>query len=498
MRSWKKRLNKEFDAMAPEMSNEVRNAPIITGREEHKREEKSAYSGFSSRKAGFWSLAGVAAVLVVVFVSLAVAGVFGGAENDETYVFALEINPAVSFVTDKDGTVRAANSPNADADAVLSDESTLNAIKGKSLNEAVVAYTDTAARLGYIDLNTAAGAVRLSGSEEKEQKLLSGAAEGLRGYFKNKGAYVAVVEEIVGVSGMGEILGVEGAKQTSDLVGAMQDAAVAYGERLAAGVNADGLKNLYESYIVDSQLYDYLRNALILGSDDFVSNARALAEIGILNLKITFSRDNPSAVLTDYWSVTERFDEAYFSDEFRALTDGMKALLTDYAESFGADITSKDEFYGELYDFAVLAGKEFEDLVFSLASSAIESITDPQAIFEAFEEFAAIDFGKILENLTPQTILSSLSEYRGILARSGIDPNLTETLSHVPTTVAEYISEMRSVVTAIYETRTEIFREGYDRVREALTDEEYSAFVDGIVREYGSIENFIKNSTALQ
>ena len=297
---------------------------------------------------------------------------------------------------------------------------------------------------------------------------------------------------------MGEILGVEGAKQTSDLVGAMQDASVAYGERIAAGVNAEGLKSLHESYIVNSQLYGYIRTALLAGIDDFASNARSLAEIGILNLKITFSRDNPSAVLTDYWSVTERFDEAYFSDEFRALTDEMEALLTDYAENFGADITSKDEFYDELYDFAVLAGKEFEDLVFSLASSAIESITDPQAIFEAFEEFAAIDFGKILENLTPQTILSSLSEYRGILARSGIDPNLTETLSHVPTTVAEYISEMRSVVTAIYETRTEIFRERYDRVRDALTDEEYSAFVDGIAREYGSTENFWENCVGVQ
>lgn len=498
MKSWKKRLNKEFDAMAPEMSNELRNAPIITGREEHKREEKPAYSGFSSRKAGFWGLAGVAAVLVVVFVSLALAGVFGGADKNETYVFALEINPDVSFVTDSEGTVLGVNSLNADADVVLSDDSTLNAIKGKPLSEAVVAYTDTAARLGYIDLNTAADAVRLSGSEGKEQKLLSGAAENLRGYFKNKGAYVAVAENVVGVSEMGEILGVAGAKQTSDLVCAMQDASLAYGERLAVGVNAEGLKKLHESYIVDSQLYDYISTAILAGIDDFASNARALAEIGILNLKITFSRDNPSAVLTDYWSVTERFDDAYFSDEFRALTDGMKLLLTDYASNFGADITSKDEFYGELYDFAVLAGKEFEDLVFSLASSAIESITDPQAIFEAFEEFAAIDFGKILEDLTPQTILSSLSEYRGILAKSGIDTNLTEALSQAPTTVAEYISEMRSVVNAIYETRTKVFSEGYATAREALTDAEYSAFLDRIAREYGSTENFWKNYVGVQ
>ncbi len=495
MTSWKKRLNKEFDALAPEMSDEVRTAPILTERKEYKREEKSAYSG---RKAGFWGLAGVAAVLVVVFVTLALAGVFGGADSKETYVFAFEINPAVSFVTDSEGKVLSVNSLNADADVVLSDESTLNAIKGKSLDEAVVAYTDTAARLGYLDLNTAAGAVRLSGSEGKCQKLLSDAAENLCGYFKDKGAYVAVAEDVVGVSEMGEILGVAGAKQTSDLVGAMQDAAVAYGERLAAGVNAEGLKSLHESYIVNSQLYGYIRTALLAGTDDFVSNARALAEIGILNLKITFSRDNPSAVLTDYWSVTERFDEAYFSDEFRALTDGMKALLTDYSANFGADITSKDEFYDELYDFAVLAGKEFEDLVFSLASSAIESITDPQAIFEAFEEFAAIDFGKILEDLTPQTILSSLSEYRGILAKSGIDPNLTEALSQAPTTVAEYISEMRSVVTAIYETRTKVFSEGYATAREALTDAEYSAFLDRIAREYGSTENFWKNYVGVQ
>ena len=484
--------------MAPEMSNEVRNAPIITGREEHKREEKLAYSGFSSRKAGFWSLAGVAAVLVVVFASLALAGVFGGAENNETYVFALEINPGVSFVTNAEGEVLGVNALNADSDVVLSDKSTLDAIKGKPLTDAVVAYTDAAARLGYIDLNGSAGAVRVSGSGDGEKALLASAAESLRGYFKAKGAYVVVAEELIGVDEMSAVLGVSGAETTNGLCEIMLGEAVSYGERIASGVSGDGLKAVHESYIVDSQLYGYIRTALLAGTDDFVSNARALAEIGILNLKITFSRDNPSAVLTDYWSVTERFDEAYFSDKFMAMTDEMEALLADYAENFGVDITSKDEFYDELYDFAVLAGKEFEDLIFSLASSAIESITDPQAIFEAFEEFAAIDFGKILENLTPQTILSSVSEYRGILARSGIDLSITEALSHVPVTVSEYISEMRSVVTAIYETRTEIFREGYDRVREALTDEEYSSFVDGIVREYGSIENFIKNSTALQ
>lgn len=498
MRSWKKRLNKEFDAMAPEMSDEVRNAPIITGREEHAREEKPAYSGFSSRKAGFWSLAGVAAVLVVVFVSLALAGVFGGAENNETYVFALEINPGVSFVTNAEGEVLGVNALNADSDVVLSDKSTLDAIKGKPLTDAVVAYTDAAARLGYIDLNGSAGAVRVSGSGDGEKALLASAAESLRGYFKAKGAYVVVAEELIGVDEMSAVLGVSGAETTSGLCEIMLGEAVAYGERIASGVSGDGLKAVHESYIVDSQLYDYITTALTAHTEEFVLNLGALCEIGALNLRITFSRDNPSAVLTDYWSVTERFDEEYFTEEFKSLTDEMKALLTDYSANFGADFTSKDEFYDELYDFAVLAGKEFEDLVFSLASSAIESITDPQAIFEAFEEFAAIDFGKILEDLTPQTILSSLSEYLGILARSGIDTNLTEALSQAPTTVAEYISEMRSVVNAIYETRTKVFSEGYATAREALTDAEYSAFIDRIAREYGSTENFWKNYVGVQ
>ena len=498
MKSWKKRLNKEFDAMAPEMSDEVRTAPIMTECEEHKREEKPAYSGFSSRKAGFWGLAGVACVLVAVFVSLALAGVFGGAENNETYVFALEINPGVSFVTNAEGEVLGVNALNADSDVVLSDKSTLDAIKGKPLTDAVVAYTDAAARLGYIDLNGSAGAVRVSGSGDGEKALLASAAESLRGYFKAKGAYVVVAEELIGVDEMSAVLGVSGAETTNGLCEIMLGEAVAYGERIAEGVSGDGLKAVHESYIVDSQLYDYITTALTAHIEEFVLNLGALCEIGALNLRITFSRDNPSAVLTDYWSVTERFDEEDFSDEFRALTDEMKALLTEYSANFGADITSKDEFYDELYDFAAFAGAELEELIFSLASSAIESITDPDAVFEAFEELAATDFKAIFASLTPQALLTSLTEYRGILLRSGIDLDFAEALKKVPATIDEYLGEMRSVLTAIFETRTEIFREGYDRVREALTDEEYSSFVDGIVREYGSIENFIKNSTALQ
>ena len=152
-------------------------------------------------------------MLVVVFASLALAGVFGGAKNNETYIFALEINPGVSFVTNAEGEVLGVNALNADSDVVLSDKSTLDAIKGKPLTDAVVAYTDAAARLGYIDLNGSAGAVRVSGSGDGEKALLASAAESLRGYFKAKGAYVVVAEELIGVDEMSAVLGVSGAER---------------------------------------------------------------------------------------------------------------------------------------------------------------------------------------------------------------------------------------------------------------------------------------------
>ena len=90
----KKRLNDEFDAIAPPMSSRVREAPIVTA-EKPKKENRT--NNLGSRKTAVWSAVAVAACMVTVLICLAATGVFRS-EEDYGYVFKLEINPSGAFL----------------------------------------------------------------------------------------------------------------------------------------------------------------------------------------------------------------------------------------------------------------------------------------------------------------------------------------------------------------------------------------------------------------
>ena len=92
-------------------------------------------------------LAAFIAAVIAVTIILAVIP-----RGNGRFAFTLEINPAVTFITDGDGKVEKVASSNRDADIILSDGETASAMTGKSLAEAVAVYTDRAAMLGYLDL----------------------------------------------------------------------------------------------------------------------------------------------------------------------------------------------------------------------------------------------------------------------------------------------------------------------------------------------------------
>ena len=97
MKSWKKRLNEEFEAAVPALSREVLNAPVQSVKEEEKPRAKK----ISPLKKRLFFGSGFAAALAIVFTVLGVTGVFAppAAPKLAGGVYTLEINPAVVLVT---------------------------------------------------------------------------------------------------------------------------------------------------------------------------------------------------------------------------------------------------------------------------------------------------------------------------------------------------------------------------------------------------------------
>lgn len=489
----KKRLNDEFDAIAPPMRSDVRNAPIVTAEKPEKGNRTRIFGG---RKTAVWSAVAVAACMVTVLICLAATGVFRSSE-DYGYVFKLDINPSAAFLTDSDGKVTSVKALNADADVVLSDGELLAKIEDAPLSDAVVAYADAASKLGYLDLDASENVVRFSVTDG-DSSLTDDAADKLGEYFKSKGVYVAVWEERVSVKKMCEMLGVETTEKISVLTNELADTAMRYGERISAGKEEEELFEVYESYILDSGFFGLIRTELGAYLSDIVENARLLARIGICNCRVYFDPDNPALLPADYWSVVKLYSESDFTEEFAALLTETEALLDEYEAEYGTRINSRDEFYEELKAYAYFAHADFEGLISAALNAAADGIADAENALEAFENLANIDFGALFERLTPDAFADAAGEYLELLKKIGVEHSGLEALKNAPRTAEDFDALADIVLKAQYESRLEIFAEGYYKARPTITDSEYEEFLNRILAEYGSMENFwsAKKSTA--
>lgn len=452
MKSLKKRLNAEFDLSAPALKQEVLNAPIITA----EGDAPDVYGGNTliKRRAG---IAGVcaAAAIALLFALLGILGVFSPAPVTDRFVFTLEINPAVCFVTDGGGEVKSVTALNGDADVILSDESTLNKLKNVPLNKAVVEYTDCAARLGYLDL-TSPTAVRLTGCTQSDEALLDGASENLRTYFKDNGIYAAVVEQTVAVSELSGIIGIE-ASTVSELADGIDGLSVCYGERISADADEEGLQSVYESYIVGSQMLEYVRGELLGNIKRIAENAEMLSEMVICNYNIMMHKQNPfNPIPADYWTV-KKYSSAEQEPQFAELMTQMEELLSEYEQRFGV---------------------------------RVESIAELKAAADVYSSLAQIDFEELFSSLTPEDFVPSAEKYVGILRNLGFDTSVLETLLSVPKTAQEYLSKMQTALSGLFDSRLQKYADIYNGQRESISQSDYDEFINGILSDYGSLENF--------
>ena len=112
-----------------------------------------------------------------------------------TYI-GLRINPEIEMVTDETGVVVSANAINNDGEVVLSEVE----LEGKTAEEAVVEFTETAVDLGYMDVEAGKDTVYVdvnSENTEVTEKVEKSLSDKLMKFFEKKGIAGKVSKEVL-------------------------------------------------------------------------------------------------------------------------------------------------------------------------------------------------------------------------------------------------------------------------------------------------------------
>ncbi len=462
MKSWKKRLNEEFDKAAPALKQDVLDAPIVVD-----RSVKATDSKRSPIRRGGWFACGTAVAIAAIFVMLGVLGVFNSSPKADKYVFALDINPSVSFITDADGIVLDVKALNADADVIVSNQKILDKIKDRPLAEAIVAYADYAVQLGYIPLD-AQSAVRLSASDETDDKLFQNVSSGLSDYFKKKGIYVAVAEEKVATTEFAQRLGVE-TTSLSELSSTLETVSPIFAERnVSAEMTREDFEKLYDDYIICDQLLEYVKSELVKKLGDikaFLTQIYLLGQIHLYNGLIMTNIHNPEwswFIGADYWTIK---DGSYtdLDSDFAELISTMEELVIKYEEQFG----------------------KLED--YSLFKSLYNSM---EALIDSLSSIYSVK----LEDLSLGEIEESFENYVEILSCVGVDVSNLKKLTTVPESKEDYIDQLHVSWEQVVKDRLDSNKSAYEECRTEISADEYDAFIADVEANYGSLENFWKNN----
>ena len=112
-----------------------------------------------------------------------------------TYI-GLRINPEIEMVTDETGVVVSANAVNNDGEVVLSEVE----LEGKTAEDAVVEFTETAVDLGYMDVEAGKDTVYVdvnSENAEITEKVEKSLSDKLMKFFEKKGIAGKVSKEVL-------------------------------------------------------------------------------------------------------------------------------------------------------------------------------------------------------------------------------------------------------------------------------------------------------------
>lgn len=453
----------ELDPLVPELREDVKNAPISVA-EQPRTEMKKAPSFLDRAKEWFFLhrkrafACGAACVAAVIALSVTLPFLFKGGPSTQASAEAisLEINPGAVFSVDEKGIVTEVAATNADADVILSDETRVSEIEGKPVAAAVETFIDYAARLGYLDLS-AREAIRVTSCLENGR--LENVGYALKGYFLEKGAYIAVVTESVSPTRFCERWGIDPATtvaEVAELVAALPET---YAQRMAERRSLKELQAIYQE-----EVQAYLKASLEADLRKLEANAEDVNKLVDLNEAISQHDDNPHFLLSDdYWSVTECTSllcgdkHNSYTREFSALLREMQTALYTYKETYGVSIEN------ELQLWSVWGEQQMKNL---------------QTLVEVLADFSL------------EAVRVNFHFLSDLLQVIGVDISGWEKLFDLPETVEEYLTETKECATALFETLTEEGRAAYEETREAILEADYDNYIAELIAEYGSLNGY--------
>lgn len=450
MKSWKKRLKDELDGIVPELREDVRNAPIVTGEQINRNGGNTAAV---SRKNAIISYCFVAAAFIAVLTACIVLLSAPKPQSARGMLFTLEINPAVGLVSDGDGTVTDVMALNADADVILSADGARSNVVGKSVADAATYYADLAARLGFIDLNAAGSAVRISGYGDGSNELLGGAKSALEEYFVSRGAFAVVVAESVDREAFAARSGIPSGSD-DEMAKYIFDNDMLFSTRIADGRSLDELQTMYGN---NKNLQNLITDELSRNIDKLTKNFDDIQNLKSLYFRILNHDDNPaSPLLKGYWEVKKYYADK-LEGEFAELVAEMDEALIDYKVDYGVEITS---FY------------------------------QLQSVANSYFAVSAEQIAELIENFTYALFDSVSTELAEILTAAGVITESNVELTKLPQTVEEYYDKTKELSKTEYSFRLAEHENAYNAAREPIARAEYDGFIEDILSRYGSLDNY--------
>lgn len=455
MKSWKNRWKSELDGMVPQLRDDVKNAEIPVS-------DGAAANGgntavlLKNKRVIVTVTAVFLAVLCVIVTCICVIK----PKKQDIFMFTVEINPAVCIVSDGNGKVTGIMSSNADADVVLSADGIGENIVGKSVDEAIVLYTDTAAKLGYLDFAGYGSAVRVSAcGDGNAEELLVKSDAALKSYFSGKGVLAAVLTESVSKEEFDARSGISYGLTAEEVANYVSSGDLLYADREAEGLDLGGLRNLYNENVLKGGLVDIVGNSLKENLDTLRKNFADIQRLFELYCEIYDHEDNPAMLLKDYWEVKKYYGNV-LTGEFALLVKEMDSALAKYGEDYGVEITN------------------YADLLEAVKSYASLSV----------EQLAAF-----LENFTYELYVKFSAELSEILKITGIIPDAVLSLLNLPESVEEYSYKIQTLLESKYSFRIKKYESVYSQNREPISADEYGNFISAIEKKYGSLANYWNN-----
>lgn len=457
MKSWKKALRREIEETVEnvKLSEEVLNASVPQKRsfEEYK---KPSFGNFLTPKRL------VAFLTAFIALCIAVVPVAVMAKNSVASVSCevlLEINPSVLFVTDKNGVVTAVKSVNSDADVILYDSEFTSDLIGKPLSKGCELFIDKASRLGFVDFESKENAVKLTSQDETD--FLKESKSGLEKYFCDKGVYSAVLTEISDVKSFADKIGIS-AYDKKSLKNQTEKMSVLYGER-----DVGDIEKAYNENVLTG-LYGIVKSKV----STIIDGASLILKMKVKNLEI---KAHPFMIGKDYWDIkdenvedlpilsTLKLEMATLIAEYTKLTDGKCQMRTRW------------EFETALRDYSALVGDGFD--------SSDEKIDEESYLGGLISYFSTLTLDKFY--CDDEKLLA-------VLFKTDIDAMGYETLITAPTSVKEYHRELVKVLSGLSTSREKNNKDVYEAQRQSVSDEAYADYINKIVEDYGSLDNFWK------